>query len=328
VPRFFRFKNWRAFTLIELLVVIAIIAILVGLLLPAVQKVREAANRIVSTNNLKQMTLATQNMADTNGSKMPLFGLASYPTDWNSQPWNPWANQGWTGGYGSIFFHLLPYLEQQNLYNNCRYVEGGPGWTGIDGYVYYPTFTNNQWSEGAEGVPVKTFRAPNDPTIDKVVSQTWNWTTFTMSNGMDGTSYGANTAAFQAGTRGGFFGAPTRIRFPANYTDGTSNTILYAERYAESIWQDQWGWGNTWTIDHHWWDGSADWTPNLTYNPPFDDHPQPTKANNNLPQGLSAGGILVGMADGSVRNVAPNISSATWYAACTPAGGEILGSDW
>src|SRR6516225_3994020 len=102
-------RRCRGFTLIELLVVIAIIAILIGLLVPAVQKVREAAGRIQSANNLHQMGLACHNYNDTVGQLPPAIG------------WYPAYQTGAAGG--TTHFFLLPYIEQDTLYQKSY----GPG---------------------------------------------------------------------------------------------------------------------------------------------------------------------------------------------------------
>src|SRR5262245_37094307 len=103
MPTLPRIAPRRGFTLIELLVVIAIIAVLIGLLLPAVQKVREAAARIKCANNRKQFGLAAHHYQDAHQHLPPVIGY--YPPA--------------SGAFGTCFFHLLPYVEQDNLYRSA-----------------------------------------------------------------------------------------------------------------------------------------------------------------------------------------------------------------
>src|SRR4051794_1539179 len=99
-----RITRRRGFTLLELLVVIAIIGILIALLLPAVQKVRESANRIQCGNNLKQIVLAAHHYHDGHKHLAPGIGYTPLATD---------------SVWGHNLFHLLPYLEQSNLYRSA-----------------------------------------------------------------------------------------------------------------------------------------------------------------------------------------------------------------
>jgi prepilin-type N-terminal cleavage/methylation domain-containing protein/prepilin-type processing-associated H-X9-DG protein len=327
IDRFLR--RCRGFTLIELLVVIAIIAILIGLLVPAVQKVRESAARIQCTNNLKQMSLAVHNCADSYGGSMPP-SIGDYPRSLttgtngcfpSSDP-NWGLSTGHNVAYGGALFHLLPFIEQDNLYKACACTNGG----GYD-------VENGVRPKAAGGVMadvVKTYLCPSDPTANDGLT---NWPAAVGS-------YVYNGMVFQFDWNG-------YSRFPASISDGTSNTIFFTETYAGGTYQnsDQTLW---------WWDyNSFQTTPDsggdcsglnyfgTLYTPLI----RPTTAyceNTTTPwtwggaasvckcRAVSphTGGINVGMGDGSVRFVAGGISPATWFAACTPRGGEVLGSDW
>jgi prepilin-type N-terminal cleavage/methylation domain-containing protein len=316
-------RRLRGFTLIELLVVIAIIAILIALLLPAVQKVREAAARTQSLNNLKQMSLALHNCQDVYKQLPPAQGF--YPkavaTNWTANP----------SVTGTLFYWILPFVEQQNLY------KGSNGWN-TSGTWTTPTGTN---------FVVPIYQAPNDPSMtgntmrvnqnwQQLVSYTPNWYVFGGHNGQVG------------------FGT----RIPATFTDGTSNTVVLGERLSRC--QVNSG-GSSTTYEHYWMDSDDDpqgnppasvsyWVPG-TQDPnsgqalqtiPTTNPPYPVPVPEVAPQwqgqaanctawnmtAFSLGGIQVGMGDGSSRTVTAGISGTTWTAAITPANGDELGSDW
>jgi prepilin-type N-terminal cleavage/methylation domain-containing protein len=314
-------RSPRGFTLIELLVVIAIIAILIGLLLPAVQKVREAAARTQCTNNLKQLGLAVHNCNDTNGKLPPAYGW--FPSVANA----PQAN----AGYGSMLVHLLSYLEQQNLYTNSLTT-----YNGIQAYI--PALVPAIYS-----TPVKVFQCPSDPSMSQGHPQ---------GQTEGGSSYAGNFLAFGSvaplypSTSFNWFAAN---RIPASFTDGLSNTILFTEKYARCEYppNKMTGGGTMWT--HSAVNSGQSWWPvtmcpdyikysSQCYGPLpgnlFQMSPRPfigtTLGTCDWTRASTAhtGGIQAGLGDGSVRNISQGTSYLTWWYAFTPYGGEVLPSDW
>jgi type II secretory pathway pseudopilin PulG len=330
-------------------VVIAIIGILIGLLLPAVQKVREAANRMKCANNLKQIGLAVHNFASTNGT-LPYS-------------WYPIGQfNGWTMAGGSVFYVLLPYLEQDNLYR------------GASGLTPQQNFAN------AASTVVKGFVCPSDASTANVGAM-WNapaWPTFVWMNGAGtppprtvpdpnngnptqfaGSSYVYSQQAFGYGmTIGGSF------------QDGTSNTILVSERIQDCFSTTLTAagahyyttWADPWTA--YWFAGGtlggvgSGFFPNAAgvyrSNPQPAAAPLPTNATTTgylrtspttfvgsayfwaiqtgassstcLRTNFSAGhpaGVQTLFGDGSVRNMPAGTDPAIMYFASTPSNGDI-----
>ena len=305
VPRF-RVSARRGFTLIELLVVIAIIAILIGLLLPAVQKVREAAARSQCSNNLKQMGIGIHNMNDTYGVLPPLDAP-------DAVNFIPASVQVYAGKNYTLQAFLLPFIEQQNIYNSMS-----PA--GYAGGQYMRV--------------IKTYLCPSDPSSANGFCLTPNGG----ANGWAACNYVANAYVFANVPAGvGWTGA---ARIPASFPDGTSNTILFTEAYATC--------GNTGNIGSAygtlWADSNSVWRPgfNFTFGSYKGSIPtnyplaqlfqvQPNYTNNcilDLPNSPHTGGIMTSVGDGSVRLVSQGVTQTIWGLACDPRDGLPMPSGW
>jgi prepilin-type N-terminal cleavage/methylation domain-containing protein/prepilin-type processing-associated H-X9-DG protein len=326
----------RAFTLIELLVVIAIIAILIGLLLPAVQKVRESASRIKCANNLKQIGLAAHNYENANGM-LPPSGY--FPVGGSSGQWSAVAR-------------LLPYVEQDNLYRQIDFTtpySAQPAVTSVRVPVLVcPSEVTDKGKLNASGVQVHW---PINYAASVSTWQVWN----------PGTGTGGD----------GAFVPTTPLRL-ADFTDGLSNTLGFSEVKAYTSQLIKSGNPNAANAPPpatpaavvalggtlrpaapgqagghtEWVDGKSletgfttlfppntrvpDTTGGTTYDVDFISANEGNTTNQFAYAAITArsyhtGGVNVLLMDGSVRYVANSVPMATWRALGTRAGNEVVG---
>ncbi len=282
------------YTLVELLVVIGILAVLISLLLPAVQQVRATALHMQSANNLRQLSLAAHQFSTAHGQF-------------------PDAEEGTPVGDGHIrspHVVLTQYIEQEA--------------------VFWKMYGSANAGVGGDSI-IRTFYNPTDPTL-------------TSSSLNNFTSYALNLWVCRKGI------GPDR-----GISDGTSNTLAWSERYAYNCGGDGVFWTETsgrtrFPVPLEFCKGCAPITafrsptfadshmtpmdhfqyPPLFPTPSvtFQVRPKVADCDPRQVQASQSRGLLVALADGSVRTLAPGISPATFWAAVTPDGGEVLGGDW
>jgi prepilin-type N-terminal cleavage/methylation domain-containing protein/prepilin-type processing-associated H-X9-DG protein len=212
----------KGFTLIELLVVIAIIAILIGLLLPAVQKVREAAARMQCSNNLKQLGLASHTYHDANKRFPPGINLPISKQSGAVFPTNSLVTSGKIGQppvpdqFFSWIEALFPYFEQDNLQRNLNFTQR--------------EFINCNGPNSFGAQIVQILLCPSDPLPDPVSTFVSGGTTFYFGMNSYGANGGTRSWFVSSMTTDGMFYINSRVKIQG-ILDGTSNTFLFGERY-------------------------------------------------------------------------------------------------
>ncbi len=340
----------RGFTLIEVLVVIAIIGILIGLLLPAVQRVRETAARTQCQNNLKQLGLAMHNYAGTFGTLPPAF-MTSVPPAWSGLP--PYFFS-W-----SALAELNPFLEQTNIYRTMDLTQP----------IYVPpNFNISPANQFAVQQVVKLFLCPSDrmqPVSAAYGEPTIGPTNYAVCVGT-GTTNGGPPFGSPLNSDGMFMaGNGQRV---TDVTDGTSNTAMMSESllgegpenaggpmpdipnavqlvyaytgFGTPLSDAACGAASEWNVANRrgfmWASGEMRcasynhyYPPNAaTYDCVTNDLTTFTSMAFRAARSNHPGGVNLLLGDGSVRFVSQAISLGTWRAVATRAGGEVIGSDF
>jgi prepilin-type N-terminal cleavage/methylation domain-containing protein len=306
-----------AFTLIELLVVIAIIAVLIGLLLPAVQKVREAAQRTQCQNNLKQLTLASHAHHDALGGLPPgSFGPingTTYVAPWRDPSVGnlPWGHYSWA-------VKILPYVEGDNLYRQFDLTR--------------PAYIDQIWENNAErgpaGDPVNRIPSQSQPKVyvcptAKRVAPATMYKDYAINSGQGLCCPERNGPPINNTRHAGVAWVNSKVQM-AEIVDGTSNTFMFLEKvhWAPQSWLYGTNKGNNpfaWV--HH---PSQGYVASKEHNgSPFP--PNTTINNNRAAVSDHAGGMVVSWVDGRVGFISNNITFATYDAMFSRNGGETLG---
>jgi prepilin-type N-terminal cleavage/methylation domain-containing protein/prepilin-type processing-associated H-X9-DG protein len=309
----------RAFTLIELLVVIAIIAILIGLLLPAVQKVREAAARMKCSNNLKQIALALHNHHDQVGVLPPGQPQGYYYSNWYGDPQVRDVDRScWVGS-------TLSHLEQDPMSRQ------------LQAFLLTPTASHTCFASFAT-THISTLLCPSDGNSPKLGTATGNMQGTHMNYIVcHGSDFATPTASPNGANLNGIFYGRSKTKL-TDITDGTSNTAMVSELLVSP---DVGGAhdirGRVWNSIHAGSSFSTLYPPNSTigdnsqgYCQPIAGAPCGTQSVTNafvLARSRHSGGVNAAMGDGSVRFVSNTIAQDTWRWTGTRAGGEVIPSN-
>jgi prepilin-type N-terminal cleavage/methylation domain-containing protein len=331
-------RNRRGFTLVEIMVVIAIIATLIALILPAVQKAREASYRSKCQANLRQLGIAATHAHDQHKRLPPLFGV------YNGKPTAPGLVSAANpfGTYpASVFYHLLPFLDERADYE--RFPPVFTGAANPAGAVIPPNGVfgaspyNNQDGDASKD-PIRVLMCPSDPSLSTygVFNDPLSGRTVGVSN------YAANYLVFgfsnNTNANTPFDG---KAKIPDSIPDGVTNTIMFTEKYGvcNSTALGMLG-GSLWTFPPNKASLAFNYGSAVAFNPTkpafFEDtvfQVQPVidvTCNAFLAQSPHQAGIHVCMVDASVRLVNGNLSQQTWHAALTPTSSpaDRLLPDW
>src|SRR5262245_26216086 len=345
-------KSRSGFTLVELLVVIAIIAVLIGMLVPAVQKIRELGNRTKCMNQLHQIAIATLNSNDTYRRCPPLNNGPWPPDNTGTNTFAPYNGAPYNGQAGSIFYHLLPFLEESSIWEIGKDTIA----TATTPSNYYDNYTN--YPPGAPGNGTAAYRCqmyicPSDATNANgfllgpkgpASASNVDWKGWGTGN------YAANWLVFGAAPNG-FAGS---ARIPDSMPDGTSKTIMYTEKLALCT-DTRYGYGqggNLWAfppavppslgfnnppLSSNWagifaywpdaansptvqgigtpgWGAPVDIEPPQLNATPSNNPCNPFRASTGHP-----GGANICMADASVRQISAGVPPNVWYRLVTPS---------